>query len=79
MQVGFSSEHRYQIAVDDSPPRPDQALPREQQQATLRQHKEELMQVRDALQQHPAVQQASLSNYLFHLTVFMVPELLCPT
>lgn len=62
-QVGFSSEHRYQITVDDSTPRPDQALPREQQQAALRQRKEELMQVRDALKQHPAVQQASVSNY----------------
>ncbi|HEY0923190.1 ABC transporter permease [Rheinheimera pacifica] len=62
-QVGFSSEQRYQITIDDTTPRPDSNLSQEQQQAARRQRKEELMQVRDLLQQHPAVQQASVSNY----------------
>lgn len=62
-QVGFSSEQRFQISIDDSAPRLDPALSREQQQAAQRQRKDELMQVRDVLRQHPAVQQAAVSNY----------------
>ena len=62
-QVGFSSEQRVQITVDDQSRRPDRALSREQHQATQRQRKEELILVRDLLRQHPAVHQASVSNY----------------
>lgn len=62
-QVGFSSEQRYQITIDDITPAPDSNMPREQRQAAERQRKDELMQIRDLVQQHPAVQQASVSNY----------------
>ncbi|GHG67588.1 hypothetical protein GCM10010919_16380 [Alishewanella longhuensis] len=62
-QVGFSSEQRYQITIDDTAPTSDSNQPREQRQAAQRQRKEELMQVRDLVRQHPAVQQASVSNY----------------
>jgi len=62
-QVGFSSSDRYQITIDDMTPVPDASLPLEQRRAVYRQQKDELMQVRDILQQHPAVQTASVSNY----------------
>ncbi len=61
-QIGFSSEQRFQIAVDDTTPRPDSSLTAEQRQTAHRQRKEELMQISTVLQQHPAVQNASVSN-----------------
>lgn len=62
-QVGFASSDRYQVTIDNMTPAPDASLPLEQRRAIYRQQKDELMQVRDILQQHPAVQTASVSNY----------------
>ncbi|MDP2716961.1 ABC transporter permease [Rheinheimera sp.] len=62
-QVGFSSVDRYQITIDNITATPDESLPPEQRRALYRQQKDELMQVRDILQQHPAVQAVSVSNY----------------
>jgi predicted permease len=62
-QVGFASNDRYQVTIDNMAPVPDASLPLEQRRAIYRQQKEELMQVRDILQQHPAVQTAAVSNY----------------
>ncbi|HEY0923189.1 ABC transporter permease [Rheinheimera pacifica] len=61
-QVGFTTEHRFQITVDDITPIPASSLPVEQRQAAQRQRRDELIQVRDLLRQLPAVQQASVSN-----------------
>lgn len=62
-QVGFATTDRYQIPIDNISPAPDASLPLEQRRAVYRQQKAELMQVRDILQQHPAVQAVSVSNY----------------
>lgn len=62
-QTGFSSSDRYQVTIDNITPAPDENLPLNDRRAALRQQKEELMQVRDILQQHPAVQSVSVSNY----------------
>jgi len=62
-QIGFASSDRYQVTIDNITPAPDENLPLEQRRAAYRQQKEELMQVRDLLQQHPAVQSVSVSNY----------------
>ncbi len=62
-QIGFASSDRYQVTIDNITPAPDANLPLEQRRAAYRQQKEELMQVRDMLLQHPAVQSASVSNY----------------
>jgi len=62
-QIGFASSDRYQVTIDNITPAPDENLPLEQRRAAYRQQKEELMQVRDILQQHPAVQSVSVSNY----------------
>ena len=62
-QVGFASSDRYQIPIDNITATPDDSLPLEQRRALYRQQKDELMQVRDILQQHPAVQAVSVSNY----------------
>jgi predicted permease len=62
-QVGFASSDRYQVTIDNISPAPDENLPLEQRRAAYRQQKNELMQVRDILQQHPAVQSVSVSNY----------------
>lgn len=61
-QIGFSSEQRFQIAVEDTTPAPDSSSTAEQRQNAQRQRKEELMQITDVFRQHPAVQQASVSN-----------------
>lgn len=62
-QTGFSSSDRYQVTIDNITPAPDENLPLHERQAAFRQQKEELMQVRDLLRQHPAVQSVSVSNY----------------
>ena len=62
-QVGFASSDRYQITIDNITATPDESLPLEQRRAIYRQQKVELMQVRDILQQHPAVEAVSVSNY----------------
>ncbi len=62
-QTGFSSSDRYQVTIDNITPAPDENLPLHERRAALRQQKEELMQVRDILQQHPTVQSVSVSNY----------------
>ncbi|HEY0923188.1 ABC transporter permease [Rheinheimera pacifica] len=61
--VGFASRDRYQITIDDATPAPAAGLPAEQRFALLRQRTTELMQVRDILLQHPAVEAASVTNY----------------
>lgn len=63
VQVGFASSDRYQVSIDNITPAPDASLPLEQRRAAWRQQKDELMQVRDILQQHPAVAAVSVSNY----------------
>lgn len=62
-QVGFATQERYQVTIDNITPAPDENLPLEQRRAAYRQQKNELMQVRDILRQHPAVHSASVSNY----------------
>ena len=61
-QIGFSSEQRFQIAIDDTTPRPGGSLTTEQRQMASNLRKDELMQITDLFRQHPAVQQASVSN-----------------
>jgi predicted permease len=61
-QVGFATDDRYQISIEDIAPAPDSSLPIEQRRAVFRQRKEELMQVRDLLLQHPAVVDASVGS-----------------
>jgi len=61
--VGFTSAERYQITIDDATPEPSEQWSIEQRRAALRQRKNELMQIRDILRQHPAVQTASVANY----------------
>ena len=62
-QVGFASSDRYQVTIDNITPAPADSLPLKERHAASRQQKNELMQVRDLLQQHPAVQAVSVSNY----------------
>ncbi len=62
-QVGFASSDRYQVTIDNITPVPADSLPLAERRAAYRQQKNELMQIRDLLQQHPAVQTASVSNY----------------
>ncbi len=62
-QVGFASSDRYQVTIDNITPAPADSLPLAERRAAYRQQKNELMQIRDLLQQHPAVQTASVSNY----------------
>jgi hypothetical protein len=62
-QVGFATSDRYQVTIDNITPAPDDNLPLAERRAAYRQQKNELMQVRDILLQHPAVHSASVSNY----------------
>jgi predicted permease len=60
--IGFSSEQRFEIALEDTTPIPDSSLSTEQRTALSNQHKDELMQIAQLFRQHPAVLQASVSN-----------------
>jgi len=62
-QTGFASTDRYQVTIDNIAPASEANVSPEQRRAIYRQQKQELMQVRDILQQHPAVQSVSVSNY----------------
>ncbi len=61
--IGFATDNRFQVDLDDISPAPAVGLSPEQRQAAQRQRKVELMQVRDLLQQHPAIETAAVSNY----------------
>lgn len=62
-ETGFAADNRFQVDLDDIRPAPSADQSPEQRQIAQRQRKTELMQVRDLLQQHPAIATAAVSNY----------------
>jgi len=61
-QLGFAAQDRFQVYLDNITPFPAASVPREEQDAFYRQRKDEMMQLRDALQQHPAIAKAAVAN-----------------
>lgn len=57
--VGFATALRYQIDIDEVQPE----QPPENRQERRREQKQQLMEIRDLLRQHPAIAAAAVANY----------------
>ncbi|MDR7122418.1 ABC transporter permease [Rheinheimera soli] len=61
-QVGFATEDRFQVYIEDTTPYPAANLSAAEQDAINRGRKDQMMQARDVLQQHPAIAMAAFAN-----------------